>query len=316
MKKSYVLLLGFVFVFLSFAGMSAEDMNYKVVQKDTLWDLAGKYYNNPWQWKKIYNSNKDTIKNPDLILVDQEIVIPSAKAAEAEVLASETPQAEEIAREQAPAEAAPVEPATEEPAQEEVAPAPEAAAPEPSSEPAKTAVEEPPKEEAAEVAEAAEPVETTEPVDTASEEDPAPEVVEEPVIEEPVKEVPVEKPEPRKPRRNTSNLDPAGFVAPLDFEFDGIISGVKGEKTMIAQGDVVYLDIGSESGIKNGTMCQVLRKKGKVKGENGMVIGLQIRYVGQIEVTKQVNEYSSTAVVYRSYEPIVKGDLIKIIPEK
>lgn len=44
---------------------------YKVVwrqhYKDCLWYVAKKFYKNPFQWKKIYETNKDKIKNPNLI---------------------------------------------------------------------------------------------------------------------------------------------------------------------------------------------------------------------------------------------------------
>lgn len=46
---------------------------YTVVAKDNLWKIAKKpeIYDNPLQWIRIYNVNKDQIKNPDLIYADQ-----------------------------------------------------------------------------------------------------------------------------------------------------------------------------------------------------------------------------------------------------
>jgi nucleoid-associated protein YgaU len=43
-----------------------------------LWRIAGKkeIYNNPKEWKKIYEANKDQIKNPDLIYPGQNLKIP------------------------------------------------------------------------------------------------------------------------------------------------------------------------------------------------------------------------------------------------
>jgi nucleoid-associated protein YgaU len=34
---------------------------------DTLWAIAKKYYGNGAQYTKIYNANRDKIKNPNLI---------------------------------------------------------------------------------------------------------------------------------------------------------------------------------------------------------------------------------------------------------
>lgn len=46
---------------------------YTVVANDNLWKIAKKpdIYDNPLQWIRIYNVNKDQIKNPDLIYADQ-----------------------------------------------------------------------------------------------------------------------------------------------------------------------------------------------------------------------------------------------------
>jgi LysM domain len=39
---------------------------YTVVEGDTLWDISGKFLNNPWQWPQLWQSNKQ-IANPNLI---------------------------------------------------------------------------------------------------------------------------------------------------------------------------------------------------------------------------------------------------------
>ena len=46
---------------------------YTVVRGDNLWKISKMpdIYNDPMQWIRIYNVNKDQIKNPDLIYVDQ-----------------------------------------------------------------------------------------------------------------------------------------------------------------------------------------------------------------------------------------------------
>jgi len=49
-----------------------------VVQSgDTLWAIAKKYYGDGSQYTKIFNANKDKIKNPNLIYPGQQLVIPA-----------------------------------------------------------------------------------------------------------------------------------------------------------------------------------------------------------------------------------------------
>lgn len=49
---------------------------HQVADGDTLWDLAGKYYADPFKWGKIYNANMGLVADPDLILPKWELVIP------------------------------------------------------------------------------------------------------------------------------------------------------------------------------------------------------------------------------------------------
>jgi nucleoid-associated protein YgaU len=49
---------------------------YTVVKGDSLSKIAKQFYGNANQWKRIYEANKDVIKNPDLIYPGQTFKIP------------------------------------------------------------------------------------------------------------------------------------------------------------------------------------------------------------------------------------------------
>ena len=57
-------------------GGFAVTRKHLVVKGETLWDLSGKYYKDPFKWGKIYAGNRDTIADPDRIYPREEIFIP------------------------------------------------------------------------------------------------------------------------------------------------------------------------------------------------------------------------------------------------
>jgi nucleoid-associated protein YgaU len=52
--------------------------SYTVAKGDSLSKIAKHFYGDVKQWKKIFEANKDIIKNPDLIFPGQVIKIPDA----------------------------------------------------------------------------------------------------------------------------------------------------------------------------------------------------------------------------------------------
>lgn len=56
-------------------------VQYYETNKDCLWRIADKVYNDPFLWPRIYMANRDKIKNPDLIFPGQRLVIPAIDTA-------------------------------------------------------------------------------------------------------------------------------------------------------------------------------------------------------------------------------------------
>ena len=52
--------------------------NYTVVKGDSLSKIAKHLYGDAQKWRKIYDANRDQIKNPDLIYPGQTFTIPDA----------------------------------------------------------------------------------------------------------------------------------------------------------------------------------------------------------------------------------------------
>jgi LysM repeat protein len=54
----------------------AKPKTYTVKKGDCLWRIAGRVYGNPFKWPRIYQANKDKIKNPGKIQPGQVLKIP------------------------------------------------------------------------------------------------------------------------------------------------------------------------------------------------------------------------------------------------
>ena len=52
-------------------------LTYTVAKGDTLSKIAKKFYGDSKQWRRIFEANKDTIENPDLIYPGQVLKIPN-----------------------------------------------------------------------------------------------------------------------------------------------------------------------------------------------------------------------------------------------
>lgn len=59
------------------AASKPSGQNYTVRSGDCLWNIAKRFFGNGSQYTKIYNANRDKIKNPNLIYPNQVLWIPA-----------------------------------------------------------------------------------------------------------------------------------------------------------------------------------------------------------------------------------------------
>jgi len=90
------------------------------------------------------------------------------------------------------------------------------------------------------------------------------------------------------------------------------------EQRKYSDGDFVYLNAGSQQGIKEGQTFQIIRPRGDVKGvhktKSGF-IGTYVQDVGQLQVFK-VRENTSAAQVTFACDQILLGDLLAPVPDR
>lgn len=65
-----------VLIFPSFVSAQEPVGTHTVVKEDTLWDLAQRYYSNPFEWRVIWNANRDVVEDPNWIYPAEVLVIP------------------------------------------------------------------------------------------------------------------------------------------------------------------------------------------------------------------------------------------------
>jgi len=65
-----------VLIIPSFALAQEPQGTHEVVKEDTLWDLAQRYYSNPFEWRVIWEANRDVVEDPNWIYPAEVLVIP------------------------------------------------------------------------------------------------------------------------------------------------------------------------------------------------------------------------------------------------
>jgi nucleoid-associated protein YgaU len=54
-----------------------EPFLYEVKGNDNLHWLAAKFYGDPRQWVRIYDANRENVRNPNVLRIGQQLLIPA-----------------------------------------------------------------------------------------------------------------------------------------------------------------------------------------------------------------------------------------------
>lgn len=117
-----------------------------------------------------------------------------------------------------------------------------------------------------------------------------------------------------------SSLYCAGFIRLQKLPHMPEIVGAleEQEQRTYSNGDVVYLNAGSQDGIKEGQNFQIIRPRGDVKGVHKQkhgFLGTYVQDVGQLQVFK-VSEHTSAAKITFTCDSALLGDFLTPIPDR
>ena len=119
---------------------------------------------------------------------------------------------------------------------------------------------------------------------------------------------------------NRSTLLCAGFIKFQRIpESPEIVGGEQEqEQNVYSDGDIVYLNAGSQQGIKDGDRFQIIRPRGEVKGVHRQKkgpLGVYVQEVGMLQVFL-VRENTSAAQITFTCDSVMLGDLLRRVPHK
>ena len=130
-------------------------------------------------------------------------------------------------------------------------------------------------------------------------------------------------PPPKQPLQvaGRTSLYCAGYIRLQRFpRMPEIVGAVEEqEKRTFADGDVVYINAGSQQGIKEGQNFQIIRPRGDVKGvhkHKSGFLGTYVQEVGQLQVFKVRENTSAAQITSSCGDMVLLGDLLTQIPDR
>ncbi len=105
-------------------------------------------------------------------------------------------------------------------------------------------------------------------------------------------------------------IDPAAKIEPKEIK--GYIIDAKDQRDTLAAGDIVYIDVGIDSGVSAGDRFTILKSEGQIEKEakKGGKIKAPKVVIGNLQVIKP-KEKVSTAIISESRKEIAIGEMIE-----
>jgi hypothetical protein len=123
----------------------------------------------------------------------------------------------------------------------------------------------------------------------------------------------------KMPVAGSNNLYCAGYVETADVNTANEIVGAENEaeQNIYAQGDNVYISMGTNRGVKVGDIFSVIRPRGQVKTRwtKKNNLGFYVQEVGAVEVINVKSEVSVARVI-SSCDNLLLGDLLQPTPAR
>jgi hypothetical protein len=118
-----------------------------------------------------------------------------------------------------------------------------------------------------------------------------------------------------------TTLNCAGYIRLQNLpEMPEIVGAVEEqEQRMFADSDIVYLNAGSNQGIKEGQNFQIIRPRGDVKGVHRQkkgFLGVYIQELGQLQVVKVRENTSAAQITSSCGDMVMLGDLLTALPDR
>jgi hypothetical protein len=119
---------------------------------------------------------------------------------------------------------------------------------------------------------------------------------------------------PRVPSLVFEHIDQVGFITPFPLQGDGVILGEIHLKTLISQGDAIFLQMKAPGEGAVGDRYYVFHTSDLIRHPiSNLEVGYLNTPMGVVEITEVAPDHAKARVL-TSYEPISKGD--KLLPYK